>query len=241
MRTPRLHVDATLQEGARLALPAEAAHYLSRVLRLAPGAALIVFDGRGTEHAAILAELSAKSAVAELGERSTTVRESPLRITLIQGLSRGHRMDYCVQKATELGVERIVAARMDRSVVRLDPRKVDKRVAHWRGIAVSACEQSGRAAVPTIECVADLDRALACARGQLVMLDARGEGSHRWRCDDQALTLCVGPEGGYGDDERTRLRAAGAARWSLGPRILRTETAGLVAMALAQARWGDLA
>lgn len=238
MRNSRIFIDAALTDGALIQLPADTTHYLRRVLRVSPGDAFVVFDGRGNEHHAEVVSLSSKGGSARVGAKREAVGESPLSITLIQGLCRGQRMDFCIQKATELGVRRIVAARMDRSVVRLDTHKTPKRLAHWRAIAIAACEQSGRANVPVIECTASLAEAIDAARGDLVMLDASGAPYANWQEPVQPVSLVVGPEGGYSEAERQQL--GNALRWRLGPRVLRTETAGMVALTLAQGRWGDL-
>lgn len=230
-----------LRSGSTIELPAETSHYVARVLRLHEGAGLIVFNGDGEAYDATLTAAAAKSAQACIGERIETHVESPLHVTLVQGLCRGQRMDYCVQKATELGVARIVPVQMDRSVVRLSADKGERKVEHWRAIAISACEQSGRVRIPAIDPPASLrDVLTAAGHGAIAMLDARGSSFDDWRCVDHALTIVIGPEGGYSNAERERLVAAGAQRWRMGPRVLRTETAGMVALALAQSKWGDL-
>lgn len=241
MRTPRLFVDAELATSSEVELPTSSAHYIGRVLRLAQNAKIVLFNGDGAAFAATLVAVTPKSAKARIGEEHECDVESPLCITLVQGLCRGQRMDLCVQKATELGVARIVPLAMDRSVVRLDAGKASKRMQHWRGIAIGACEQSGRVVIPKIDAPTTLEQFLAAqGNASLAMLDADGDRYDDWQNKGDALTLVVGPEGGYSDAERERLAAAGAARWAMGPRILRTETAGMIALALAQGKWGDL-
>ncbi|MEO1574559.1 MAG: 16S rRNA (uracil(1498)-N(3))-methyltransferase [Pseudomonadota bacterium] len=241
MTLSRVHVRDALVDGAQLDLPDETGHYVNRVLRLAAGDELIVFNDAGA-HRATLLNVKGTHASVQVGAALEAVSASPLKCRLIQGLSRGQRMDYSVQKATELGVQRISPVITARCVVRLDERRAAKRVAHWQAIAVSACEQSGRTDVPVIDPPIRLTALLKDAPTDLAVLDADDGARYAdWSLASDSLSLVIGPEGGLTKDETTALIDRGAARWRMGPRVLRTETAGVVALALAQARWGDLA
>lgn len=243
MRTPRLFVECTLGPGRRLALPPEAARHAARVLRLAPGAAVRLFDGTGGEYPARIVAVARERVEVELGALDARECESPLAVTLAQGISRGERMDYTVQKAVELGVGRIVPIAAERSTVRLDAERAAKRVEHWRRVAIGACEQCGRNRVPDIEPVQELDAWLARLPATGLRLLLQPEASEPLAALDIAppVTLLVGPEGGLSGAERESAAAAGFTAARLGPRVLRTETAALVALTLLQTRAGDLA
>ncbi len=242
MTLSRVYVDEPLREEACVTLTRDCAHYVSRVLRLGSNDAIRVFNSRDGEFDAQLVEVRGGHASVRVESPVTAVTESPLNTTLVQGLCRSQRMDYCVQKATEVGVMRIVPLITERCVVRLDERRAAKRLAHWQAIAVSACEQSGRTRVPQIDMplrVDDLLRRDDIAGPAILDPDA-GKPYADWQYQGDALSLIVGPEGGFTPDEVDLLVGFGASRWRMGPRVLRTETAGVVALALAQAKWGDL-
>lgn len=244
MRLTRVHVQAPLAVGARLALPEAAAGHLLRVLRLAPGDACVLFNGDGHDYAARILTAGRRDADVEITAAQRVDNESPLRITLLQALARGEKMDWILQKATELGVAAIVPASSERSEVRLDAERADKRLAHWRSVVISACEQSGRACVPGVAAAQTLPRAVA----------ALPPGTQRYLLDPEATTsasalaltaatecvLAIGPEGGWSPRDLDDLAAAGFIGLRLGPRVLRTETAGLAAIAALQAGYGDL-
>jgi 16S rRNA (uracil1498-N3)-methyltransferase len=225
-----------------LELPAERGHYLKNVMRLKVGAPLRVFDGKGTEMEARVAKLERSGCELHLGESVAPTPESPLCITLYQGLSRGERMDYSIQKATELGALRVVPVIMSRSGVKLDAQRRNRRVSHWQSVASAACEQCGRATVPTVTDVMDVSEMIADSGNQpCLYLDpesARGLGD--LQRPETGLGIAVGPEGGMDPREIELMAAAGLLGVRLGPRILRTETAGPAAVAAAQLLWGDL-
>jgi len=169
--------------------------------------------------------------------------ESPLAITLVQGIARGEKMDLILQKATELGVARVMPVLAERTEVKLDAERTAKRMSHWQSVIVSACEQSGRARVPTLEAPAPLSAAAASLESDCMKLtlDPQGEQSlKRVRVPTAGLAIAIGPEGGWSPRDRQTLQAAGFEGLRLGPRVLRTETAGLAAIAALQARFGDL-
>ena len=243
MRVTRVHVDAPLSAGMRLALPAEAAAYLSRVLRLQPGDDCVLFNGDGFDYPARLLVAGKRGTDVEILDARPVDNESPLRIVLLQGIARGEKMDWILQKATELGVAAFVPVESERSEVRLDAARAAKRLAHWHSVVASACGQSGRARVPLVEAPRALQPALDALPGGVArfLLDpVAGDGIATMDAVGVACVLAVGPEGGWSPRDRGELHAAGFTGLRLGPRILRTETAGIAAIAALQARFGDL-
>ena len=238
MRLSRFHIDAPLSLGQH-ELPEAQAHYIGRVLRMAPGDAVQLFDGSGQEYQGVLVEVGKKLVRVELHQQLTGLPESRLRIHLGQGLSRGERMDWAIQKAVELGVAEITPIISERCEVRLKDERADKRLVHWRQIAVSACEQCGRSVIPLIHPPAPLAQWLAVeAQLKLVLhpvADPLAGHQH-----PESLAFLIGPEGGLSDVEVEQARSAGFQPARLGPRVLRTETAPVVALSVAQQLWGDL-
>ncbi|HTY98577.1 MAG TPA: 16S rRNA (uracil(1498)-N(3))-methyltransferase [Rhodocyclaceae bacterium] len=239
---PRFHCSFPLAPGAVVELPAEAAHHAVKVLRLAEGDRVILFDGRGGNWQARLAP-AGKSVRALLEAFDGTEREPPLSITLAQALPAADKMDWIVQKGVELGVAAVRPVAAKRSVVRLSGERMERRVAHWRGVAVAACEQSGRNRVPVVAPLVDLPQFLAAAgedNGMLLLLSPHAElGLRQLPPPAGPVTLLVGPEGGFEESELAGVAAAGFRQVSLGPRLLRTETAGMAAIAAMMALWGD--
>lgn len=242
MRVPRIHADLSLAPGLDVRLPATQAHYVSRVLRLSTGSALVLFNGDGHDYAGAIEALSRDRVDVRVATRLPASPPSPLALTLVQGLSRGERMDYSVQKATELGVRVIQPVVTTRCEVRLDGERVDKRLAHWSRVMVSACEQCGRAELPELRAPVSLDEwAGMPASGIRLMLDPAAARSLAAIEPVRAVELVVGPEGGLDEREREGLVRAGVIAVRLGPRTLRTETAGPAAIAVLQALAGDFA
>jgi 16S rRNA (uracil1498-N3)-methyltransferase len=241
VRVIRACVDAPLAVGARIALPEDAAGHLVRVLRLGIGDACVLFNGDGNDYDARIASISRKSVEADIGSAREVGNESPLRIVLVQGIARGEKMDWILQKATELGVAGIVPVHGERGEVRLDGERADKRLRHWRSVVASACEQSGRACKPEVAAPRGLADALADLPATRLMLDPEAARPLPPRIDEDACALAIGPEGGWSTADMATLAAAGFAGARLGPRVLRTETAGIAAIAALQARAGDLA
>ena len=238
----RIYVDLPLASGQDCELPAVAAHHVRDVLRLTKDAELVLFDGRGGEYHARLCSVGRAGVRAEVGARHEPSRESPLAVTLVQSISRGERMDYTLQKAVELGVRDIVPVVSVRTVVKLDAAREAKRLEHWRGIVRHAAEQSGRTHLPSIAPVVPLGAWLA-ERGALTAYLLDPQASHRLATEpapDNGVAILAGPEGGFDPDERQRMLDLGVVPVRLGPRILRTETAALCALAVMQARWGDV-
>ena len=243
---PRVHVPPRLAAGARFVLPESAGHHLVRVLRLRPGAELVLFDGCGGEHDAIIAAVGAAGVAVEVGAWREVAREASLTVHLAQGVSSGERMDYTLQKAVELGVAGIEPVVTARSIVRLDPERAEKRRAHWERVCVSACEQCGRDRVPPVQRLSDLGdwfaslptRAETFALRLLLSPDATSSLRDLPHPEGPVLLL-AGPEGGLTPQERDDASRRGFRGVRLGPRILRTETAALAGLAAMHALWGD--
>ncbi|WP_313346690.1 16S rRNA (uracil(1498)-N(3))-methyltransferase [Stenotrophomonas sp.] len=243
MRVTRSYVDAPLAVGQTLSLPEEVANHLVRVMRLREGDACVLFNGDGHDYSATLAVVGKRDAQVRIEAASGLDNESPLRITLLQGIARGEKMDLILQKATELGVSAIVPVNAERTEVKLDAARAEKRLAHWRSVVVSACGQSGRARVPGVEAPQGVLEAARRVPAEALKLTLDPEGEHRLSTLDAAphgVVIAIGPEGGWSPRDRQALATAGFQGLQLGPRILRTETAGLAAIAAVQARLGDL-
>ena len=241
-RVTRLFVERDLSSET-VALDEREAHYLGNVLRLRHGDELIAFDGRGTERHAIVGASQRRGAVLELRAPHPAVPESPLDLTLLQALPKADAMDLIVQKATELGIRRIVPVYGEFSVVKLDGERAERRVEHWRRIAEGACEQCGRHAPPLIATPAPLAeslRELDPAATKLALDPTAETAFAAAAAPAHGLIAAVGPEGGFGAADWRRLDAAAFKRVSLGVRILRAETAAMAIGAIAQSRWGDL-
>ncbi|HEX4647400.1 MAG TPA: 16S rRNA (uracil(1498)-N(3))-methyltransferase [Steroidobacteraceae bacterium] len=254
MRLTRVYLDAPLSAGARVTLAGSAARHVTRVLRLRPGQALVLFNGGGGEYAATIEAVQGEKVVVAVGDARAIERESPLSLTLAQGVSRGERMDLVVQKATELGASRIVPVLTERSVVRLSAPEGRRKVEHWRAIVIAACEQSGRNRLPRLApplALADFLRSPESARYAAGDVGAGGtirlllSPAAAPRLDEvpgrgDALTVLIGPEGGLSEAEEQAALDAGFTAVHLGPRVLRTETAAIAALTLLQRRFGDL-
>jgi 16S rRNA (uracil1498-N3)-methyltransferase len=245
MRLTRVFVDAPLAEGELLALPPGPAQHLARVLRMDAGDALVVFNGRGGEYAATIESVRRDKVAVTIGTHRAVERESALHTTLLQGLARGEKMDQILQKATELGVTRVIPVMTMRSNVRLDSTTAPRKQEHWQGVAVGACEQSGRDRVPEVAPPAMLSAALAATSAGLKLVLAPDDrvaslAALLAAAKPESLALLVGPEGGLDPEEIAAAEQAGFIRCRLGPRVLRTETAALVALAVLQFAAGDL-
>ena len=238
MRLSRFFIDAPLSLGQH-ELPEAQAHYIGRVLRHAAGDAVQLFDGSGREDLGELIEVGKKAVRVELREQLAGQAESPLRIHLGQGLSRGERMDWAIQKATELGVSEITPIVSERCEVRLKDERADKRLAHWRQVAISACEQCGRSVLPVIHAPITLAEWQGHVQAELKLVLHPVAAPLESHARPHNLAFLIGPEGGLSEAEVEQAKAAGFHAARLGPRVLRTETAPVVALAVAQQLWGD--
>lgn len=241
MSSPRFYLDQPLAPGARFSLPPGPARHAARALRLAVDDTIILFNGRGGEFAARIERINKEGVAVSVIEFAALERESRLRVMLAQGISSGERMDYTLQKAVELGVAAIQPIAARRSVVKLAGERADRRVAHWQGVVASACEQCGRNQVPVVAPPLSLAHWLGQRPGgRLLFLSPLAEARPADLQQPEGQDwLVAGPEGGFEADEIAALRTAGAIPVRLGPRVLRTETAALAALAAMQTLWGD--
>jgi len=242
MPSPRFYCDAKLSPGAQLDLPESAAHHAQRVLRLKAGDQVTLFNGDGHDYTCELLRVGKDGVNAKVYEQTPVERESPLHVTLAQCISSGDRMDLTLQKSVELGIARIQPLAAERSVVKLSGERAEKRVQHWQNVVVSACEQSGRSVVPEVFPPLTLTSWLAQAHDfklKLMLNPFTERRLHDLPPPDGSVCLLIGCEGGFSPDEQTAALHSGFIDVRLGPRILRTETAGLAALAAAQALWGD--
>lgn len=240
-RVPRLFTDAALRAGGNVLLPEDAAHHAVHVLRLRVGDDLALFNGRGGEYAGRVAAMDRLKVSIDILTHRPVERESPLALTLVQGVSSGERMDFTVQKATELGVAAFQPVLAARSAGRLSGERAELKRAHWRRVAVSACEQCGRNRVPEVHPVQALVHYCRAAplAGTRLLLSPGSEISLRCARLDGAVALATGPEAGFTAEEEALLAAAGFVPVRLGPRVLRTETAALAALAALNVLAGD--
>ena len=244
MRLTRVYVDTPVAAGKPVVVAGSAANHITRVLRLRSGDALTVFDGSGGEFGARIEEFRKDTVVVSVEDHRALDRESPLTLTLAQGVSRGERMDWIIQKATELGASRIVPVFTKRSVVRLDDKQAERKLQHWRAITVAACEQCGRNRLPDLVTPVDFFDVLpeSFAQGATrLLLSPSGD----LRIDDlrdiqTGVTVLIGPEGGLDEVEQDSALRAGFKAVRMGPRVLRTETAAIAALTILQRYFGDL-
>lgn len=246
--SPRLYCPTSLHSDEVIDLPAAVAHHAARVLRLREGDPVTLFNGEGGESEARLTRIGSRSVSAMVGKHHAVERESPLQVTLLQGLAGAERMDYVIQKAVEMGVATIAPVTMARSVTRLDTARAAKRAEHWRSVIVASCEQCGRNRLPLLHPLCEFDAALgspddpgATTGAALSLVLSPDEGSSLTAFDrpSGAIRLLIGPEGGLAPEELAAAHRAGFRNVRLGPRVLRTETAGPAALAAMNALWGD--
>jgi 16S rRNA (uracil1498-N3)-methyltransferase len=241
LRTTRIYFDGCIETGAIIRLTTGASHHLVRVLRHRRGANIRVFNGRGGEYLACMLDENTKHTELRIDAFIDIDTESSLQLTLLQGICRVDRMDMIVQKAVEFGVRRIVPVLCQRGS-RLNSSGMAKKHERWRQIAISACEQSARTAVPKIAEVVHLQNAVAASSSQLKLLldPATGDGLKQLGNNASSISILIGPEGGLAPDEIQAARDAGFQSLRFGPRVLRTETAGIAAISSCQLLWGDM-
>lgn len=240
MKNIRIYFQGELAENEVITLSPEASHHLLQVLRVKQGAELIVFNGGGHEYQAKLTAINKKLATLMVGAKSDVVRESPLKVELAQGISRGERMDYVMQKSVELGVDSVTPIFTSRCEVKLKGERLHKRVDHWQQVIVSACEQSGRLRVPQLNSPCTTTELLAQTKPGLKLICVPEAESLPSQLKPTQVTLLIGPEGGFTAAEVGEAKKQGFVAIGLGPRVLRTETAAVVALTLVQSWWGDL-
>lgn len=242
MPISRFYLSSLPPHAKVVELPLEAAHHAAKVLRLQAGDAIVLFDGTGGEYPAIISQIGKQRVTAEIGPWQARECESPLDITLVQALSSGDKMDFTLQKAVELGITAIHPIASERSVVKLSGERAEKRVRHWQQVVVSACEQCGRNRVPEVASILSLSDWLGKPAIPGVRLTLAPEAPANLRelpRPGAPITLLIGPEGGLAPAEIKAAASCGFTPVRLGPRVLRTETAALAALAAMQAVWGD--
>ncbi len=242
MPEPRIHLPVRLAVGQTVELDENARRHVVQVLRLRAGDRIVLFNGKGGECPATIVQAGKRSVQVRIDDCTDIDRESPLNVHLGLGISKGERMDFALQKATELGVAQITPLFTERVVVRLDDKRLNKRLDHWRGVIVAACEQSGRNRLPVLHDAVSFDDWLA-ARDEAcrLFLDPLAARSLKdLPAPGTRVALAIGPEGGFSDRERDRIRLRDFTGVQLGPRILRTETAAMAALAAVQVLWGDM-
>lgn len=240
MRVPRIYTSTALQEHASIQLPTEAAHRVQRVLRLKPGAEIVVFNGDGRDYRATLTPRAGPGLWLEVHDKTDAVREPSLTLRVLQGIGKSEHMDLALQKAVELGAVEMIPVFCERTVVRLSGPRMGQRMEHWRRVVIAACEQSGRARIPQLAAPRQLLQ--LCddpPDGLNLVLHPRGTKSLLQLSRPERVSILTGPEGGLTQAELDAAESAGFLSLRLGPRILRTETAPLAAIAAIQALWGD--
>jgi 16S rRNA (uracil1498-N3)-methyltransferase len=255
MRLTRVFVEGVLSSGSLVELPRDTGAHLAKVLRARSGDEVVLFNGDGREFSAVLETVRDSRVSASIGAARSMDRESPFQLTLVQCVPRGDRMDFIVQKSTELGVARIVPVLSQRSVVRLDATQAASKQAHWHAVAVSACEQCGRNRLPIVEAPQPLLSYLGAlaprgAAGRMLRLVLEPERARQTQRETSSIDIdaspasgaeiAIGPEGGFTEDELEAFNLTSFSRVALGPRVLRTETAAIAAIVVLQARFGDM-
>ena len=239
---PRFYIPQAPLTHMPMKLPEAAAHHAARVLRLGVGDAVALFDGSGCEWVATIQHIDKRDVEVMVAQRVEISRESPVAVTLVQGISSGDRMDYTLQKAVELGVARIQPLACARSVVKLVGERADKRRSHWQNLVIAACEQCGRNVVPEVAAVDSLSGWLAQPSAQSLRIMFAPDAAatlHTLTKPEASVEILAGPEGGFSPDEHQLAIAAGFIPVRLGPRVLRTETAAVAALSAMQMLWGD--
>jgi 16S rRNA (uracil1498-N3)-methyltransferase len=240
MRIPRIYTEQTLQSGHEVSLEPGPSHHLAKVLRMPVGAAITLFNGNGCEFAATLLEIGKKTVIAQIGHETAIERQSPLAIHLGIAMSKGDRMEWVIQKATELGVTAIIPLYSERCEIKLKGERAQKKWQQWQQISIGACEQSQRNRLPHIHLPTALDDWLAqCQAEQKYVLHHRTEQQLNAAEKPDSVALLIGPEGGLSEAEIAKAEQQGFKALCLGPRVLRTETAPLAAISIMQFLWGD--
>ena len=245
MRKTRIFIDQKLRVGAVVVLADEATHYISHVLRLRLGHPLILFNGLGGEYDAEIFKVNKRSVEVQINQYQDVDKEPPLHIILAQGISRGQKMDFILQKAVELGVNRIIPVMTEYGNVRLDEERQQKKIKHWNGIIIGACEQCGRNKIPELVAPLGFDECLGMDAGtdrgmtKIVLHSGTGGRLSKLAKPGGGIILLVGPEGGFSENEIEKACSADYQIIKIGPRILRTETAALATISACQTLWGD--
>lgn len=242
MRIPRIYIPAQIKTGSEIELDQRAFQHAIKVLRMKPAASLIIFDGQGNDYFATLSQVNKKNAFAKIEKHEQSQTESQLHMHLGLGISKGERMDYAIQKAVELGVTEITPLFSEHCVVNLDEKRIQKKILHWQGVIISACEQSGRSRLPLLNTPESLTSWSAKEHSLCLVLDPLANNSlDTIKPESKKISLVIGPEGGLSANEIAQLTTNdNFYPVKFGPRILRTETAAVSVITAIQLLWGDL-
>ncbi len=243
MRIPRLFIDLPLSPGEMVSVPRDKAHHLSHVLRMHTGSSIILFNNSGNEFESVIVELTKKNAEVEVTKSSQIDNESLLKITLCLAIARGQHMDYSIQKAVELGVNKIIPVMSEFSNVKLQDDRVQNKISHWQNIIISATEQCGRTRLTELMSPVSFKESLVSVDSlttRMILHPGSKQAMPAISVDNNQLTLMIGPEGGFSDAELNEAIEQNVIPVNLGPRILRAETAVVSALSNAQQLWGDL-
>lgn len=239
MRIHRFYSSTELKENSSIALPADAAHHCVQVLRYRVGDELVLFNGDGFDYLATVEQIEKKRCQVKISKRINPQNESPLNIHLYQGVARGDKMDLIIQKAVELGVKEFTPLLTERCNVKLEGKRLDKKLQHWNKTIISACEQSGRAVIPELHPPMAINQ-LVETKIVSIYLEPNASSNFKELSIDKSASLFVGPEGGFSGKDLAHLKLVRCQGVKIGPRILRTETAGLSAISILQSCFGDL-
>jgi len=239
MRTHRFFAPIDIVVGTSPFLPPEAAHHCAQVLRYKTGDRLTIFNGDGFDYLATIETIEKKQCQVKIREKVLLDNESPLKINLFQGIARGEKMDLIIQKSVELGVSEITPFFTERCNVKLDGKRLEKKLIHWNKIIISACEQSGRAVIPKLNDPTQITK-LTAMENPSIYLEPTAKQGFSDLIAEGSVNLLIGPEGGFSEKDLEQLNHCGAKGVRIGPRILRTETAGLCAISVLQSQFGDL-
>ncbi|WP_196138740.1 16S rRNA (uracil(1498)-N(3))-methyltransferase [Aliikangiella sp. G2MR2-5] len=240
MRSHRFFASIPLESNKELELPKEVSHHCIQVLRYSVGNSLTLFNGDGYDYPATILRTEGKKAWVLTGQKILAQNESSLNIHLVQALAKGDKMDWVIQKCVELGVKEITPVISERSNVKLDPKRQAKKQEHWQKVIESACEQSGRASIPKLNSISMLKDVELEEDSSKLFLEPSANTRFGDKLECNRIVLFVGPEGGFSATDHSIIQLLGGQGVKLGPRILRTETAGLAAIAILQSHYGDL-
>lgn len=243
MRIPRIFIDTDLNENTQINLPDSTFQHVCKVLRLKSGHPVRVFNGKGGQYHATLCDVEKRSANLSISHFEPLHNESPIQVTIGQTLSRGERMDYAIQKSVEAGVYAIQPLFSERCEVKLQADRLEKRLTHWQQVAISAAEQCGRGFVPQVHFPIELEEWLDKCKEMLTLTlhHHSAKPINQFQCpENKQVSLLIGPEGGLTENEVQLSESKGFKAISLGPRVLRTETAPVVALSVINTLWGDI-
>jgi 16S rRNA (uracil1498-N3)-methyltransferase len=239
MRSHRFYTPIPLEEKISAELPKETVHHCAQVLRYKTNDELTLFNGDGYDYSAVIDQIEKKRCVVTIISKNHPNNESPLKIHLLQGVARGDKMDLIIQKAVELGIAEITPIFTERCNVKLDAKRLDKKIQHWNKTMISACEQSGRAIIPKLATAIPIND-LVEEKGLTIYCEPTTKKTFKDLAIKKSIRIVIGPEGGFSEKDLMHLEKIGCVGVKIGPRILRTETSGLAAISILQSHFGDI-